>query len=144
MARLRSGKPFGALATVEEAAATTLAPSTLSRKPPNKSSWTSSTWPGISPGASATACTTPRSWVRPDGGCRSSSSTPVTTARRWCGKRTRPTAWTAEGLLIYLPPEAQDLLFDRITELSAAGSRVATEHIPDVAHLFAEPPRSSH
>lgn len=44
-----------------------------------------------------------------------------------------PTAWIAEGLLIYLPPEAQDLLFDRIDELSAAGSRVATEHIPDVA-----------
>lgn len=45
----------------------------------------------------------------------------------------RPTAWTAEGLLIYLPSEAQDLLFDRITELSAPGSRVATEHIPDVS-----------
>jgi len=45
---------------------------------------------------------------------------------------TRPTAWIAEGLLIYLPPEAQDLLFDRINELSAPGSRVATEHIPDV------------
>jgi methyltransferase (TIGR00027 family) len=42
-----------------------------------------------------------------------------------------PTAWIAEGLLIYLPPEAQDLLFDRINELSAPGSRVATEHIPD-------------
>jgi O-methyltransferase involved in polyketide biosynthesis len=35
-------------------------------------------------------------------------------------------------LLIYLPPEAQDALFDRITELSAPGSRVATEHIPDM------------
>ncbi|HTI75932.1 MAG TPA: class I SAM-dependent methyltransferase [Mycobacterium sp.] len=46
---------------------------------------------------------------------------------------TQPTAWIAEGLLIYLPPEAQDLLFDRINELSVAGSRVATEHIPDVA-----------
>jgi methyltransferase (TIGR00027 family) len=46
---------------------------------------------------------------------------------------TRPTAWIAEGLLIYLPPEAQDLLFDRINELSAPGSRVATEHIPDVS-----------
>ena len=46
---------------------------------------------------------------------------------------TQPTAWIAEGLLIYLPPEAQDLLFDRIDELSAPGSRVATEHIPDVA-----------
>jgi methyltransferase (TIGR00027 family) len=47
--------------------------------------------------------------------------------------RTRPTAWIAEGLLIYLPPEAQDLLFDRINELSAVGSRVATEHIPDIS-----------
>ena len=46
---------------------------------------------------------------------------------------TQPTAWIAEGLLIYLPSEAQDLLFDRINELSAAGSRVATEHIPDVS-----------
>jgi methyltransferase (TIGR00027 family) len=45
---------------------------------------------------------------------------------------TQPTAWIAEGLLIYLPSEAQDLLFDRINELSASGSRVATEHIPDV------------
>jgi methyltransferase (TIGR00027 family) len=44
----------------------------------------------------------------------------------------QPTAWIAEGLLIYLPPEAQDLLFDRIDELSATGSRVACEHIPDV------------
>jgi methyltransferase (TIGR00027 family) len=46
---------------------------------------------------------------------------------------THPTAWIAEGLLIYLPPEAQDLLFDRIDELSAPGSRVATEHIPDIS-----------
>ncbi|OBI73171.1 class I SAM-dependent methyltransferase [Mycobacterium sp. E740] len=45
----------------------------------------------------------------------------------------QPTAWIAEGLLIYLPPEAQDLLFDRIDELSAPGSCVATEHIPDVS-----------
>jgi methyltransferase (TIGR00027 family) len=45
----------------------------------------------------------------------------------------QPTAWSAEGLLIYLPPEAQDLLFDRIDDLSAPGSRVATEHIPDVS-----------
>jgi methyltransferase (TIGR00027 family) len=45
----------------------------------------------------------------------------------------QPTAWTAEGLLIYLPSEAQDLLFDRISELSAPGSRVATEHIPDIS-----------
>jgi methyltransferase (TIGR00027 family) len=51
---------------------------------------------------------------------------------------TKPTAWIAEGLLIYLPPEAQDLLFDRIDELSAPGSRLATEHIPDVSAFFDE------
>ncbi|MGO4442423.1 class I SAM-dependent methyltransferase [Mycobacterium sp. 2YAF39] len=51
---------------------------------------------------------------------------------------TQPTAWIAEGLLIYLPPEAQDLLFDRIDELSAPGSRLATEHIPDVSAFFDE------
>ena len=40
-----------------------------------------------------------------------------------------PTAWIAEGLLIYLPPDAQDRLFDNITALSAQGSRLATEHM---------------
>ncbi|OBF70143.1 SAM-dependent methyltransferase [Mycobacterium sp. 852002-51613_SCH5001154] len=40
-----------------------------------------------------------------------------------------PTAWSAEGLLVYLPPEAQDRLFDHIVGLSAAGSRIATEHM---------------
>jgi methyltransferase (TIGR00027 family) len=42
---------------------------------------------------------------------------------------TVPTAWIAEGLLVYLPPDAQDRLFDNITALSAPGSRVATEHM---------------
>jgi methyltransferase (TIGR00027 family) len=42
-----------------------------------------------------------------------------------------PTAWSAEGLLVYLPPEAQDRLLDNITELSAPGSRLATEYHPD-------------
>lgn len=41
---------------------------------------------------------------------------------------TRPTAWIAEGLLVYLPPEAQDRLLDNITALSAAGSRIAAEN----------------
>jgi methyltransferase (TIGR00027 family) len=41
----------------------------------------------------------------------------------------QPTAWIAEGLLVYLPPEAQDRLLDAITTLSASGSRVATEHM---------------
>jgi methyltransferase (TIGR00027 family) len=40
---------------------------------------------------------------------------------------TMPTAWAAEGLLPYLPAAAQDLLFERIDELSATGSRVAVE-----------------
>jgi methyltransferase (TIGR00027 family) len=44
---------------------------------------------------------------------------------------TQPTAWTAEGLLVYLPPDAQDRLFDNITTLSAPGSRLATEYHPD-------------
>ena len=38
-----------------------------------------------------------------------------------------PTAWLAEGLLMYLPAEAQDRLFAQVTELSAPGSRVAAE-----------------
>ena len=42
---------------------------------------------------------------------------------------TQPTAWIAEGLLVYLPPDAQDRLFDNITALSAPGSRLATEHM---------------
>lgn len=40
-----------------------------------------------------------------------------------------PTAWSAEGLLAYLPPEAQDRLFDNITALSGPGSRVASEYV---------------
>ena len=39
----------------------------------------------------------------------------------------RPTAWSAEGLLPYLPAAAQDLLFERIDELSADGSRITVE-----------------
>jgi O-methyltransferase involved in polyketide biosynthesis len=39
-------------------------------------------------------------------------------------------AWSAEGLLGCLPPQAQDNLLDTITELSAPGSRVATESKP--------------
>lgn len=42
----------------------------------------------------------------------------------------RPTAWIAEGLLLYLPPDAQDRLFDSVTAQSAPGSRLATEDYP--------------
>ncbi|TDW87762.1 methyltransferase (TIGR00027 family) [Kribbella pratensis] len=43
----------------------------------------------------------------------------------------QPAAWCAEGLLGYLAPDAQDRLLDTITELSAPGSRVATESRPN-------------
>lgn len=42
-----------------------------------------------------------------------------------------PTAWIAEGLLVYLPADAQDRLFETITALSAPGSRLATEYHRD-------------
>lgn len=38
-----------------------------------------------------------------------------------------PTAWLAEGLLMYLPADGQDRLFEQITALSAPGSRIAAE-----------------
>jgi methyltransferase (TIGR00027 family) len=41
--------------------------------------------------------------------------------------RTQPTAWLAEGLLPYLPSDAQDRLFEMFTALSAPGSQVAVE-----------------
>jgi methyltransferase (TIGR00027 family) len=56
----------------------------------------------------------------------------------------QPTAWSAEGLLVYLPPEAQDRLFDNVGALSAPGSRIATEHMdlkntpPDWAERLTE------
>ena len=46
-----------------------------------------------------------------------------------------PAAWSAEGLLVYLPADAQDRLFDNITALSAPGSRLATEYHPDPGAL---------
>lgn len=51
---------------------------------------------------------------------------------------TAPTAWLAEGLLIYLPPEAQDRLFDNITALSAPGSTIATEFVPGIVDFDAD------
>ena len=39
----------------------------------------------------------------------------------------RTTAWLAEGLLMYLPAAGQDRLFEQISRLSAAGSRIAVE-----------------
>jgi methyltransferase (TIGR00027 family) len=49
-----------------------------------------------------------------------------------------PTAWLAEGLLIYLPSEAQDRLFDNITALSVPGSAIATEYVPGLKDIDLE------
>lgn len=49
-----------------------------------------------------------------------------------------PSAWLAEGLLIYLPSEAQDRLFDNITAMSAPRSTVATEYVPGLKDLDPE------
>ncbi|WP_212746282.1 MULTISPECIES: SAM-dependent methyltransferase [unclassified Nonomuraea] len=43
----------------------------------------------------------------------------------------RPAAWLAEGILYALPPEAADLLLDRITALSAPASMLALDHMKD-------------
>jgi methyltransferase (TIGR00027 family) len=50
----------------------------------------------------------------------------------------RPAVWSAEGLVRYLPSQAQDLLFERIDSLSVAGSRVAS-NVP--APGFTDPGR---
>jgi methyltransferase (TIGR00027 family) len=55
-----------------------------------------------------------------------------------------PAAWSAEGLLVYLPDEAQDALFDNITALSAPGSRLAFEFVPDTAAFTDERWRAHH
>ena len=41
----------------------------------------------------------------------------------------RPTAWLAEGLVMYLPAQAQDRLLEQVGELSAPGSRIAVEAV---------------
>lgn len=43
----------------------------------------------------------------------------------------QPSAWIAEGLYGYLPPEAQDRLLDAVTALSAPGSRLGSEAVPN-------------
>jgi methyltransferase (TIGR00027 family) len=49
-----------------------------------------------------------------------------------------PTAWVAEGLLIYLPPDAQDRLLDQATAVSAPGSRFAAEHFDNLEMFNSE------
>jgi methyltransferase (TIGR00027 family) len=50
----------------------------------------------------------------------------------------QPCAWSAEGLVRYLPAQAQDLLFERMDSLSAAGSWLAS-NVP--ADGFLDPDR---
>ncbi|OBH64245.1 class I SAM-dependent methyltransferase [Mycobacterium sp. E2479] len=57
--------------------------------------------------------------------------------------RQAPSAWSAEGLVVYLPDEAQDALFDNITTLSVSGSRLAFEFVPDTA-VFGDPRWRAH
>jgi methyltransferase (TIGR00027 family) len=47
-----------------------------------------------------------------------------------------PSAWSAEGLMPYLPAAAQDLLFNRVQGLTVTGSRIAVEAL---APNFADP-----
>ena len=51
-----------------------------------------------------------------------------------------PTAWLAEGLLPYLPADAERLLFERVHALSAPGSRIAVEHIGGIGDRIAADP----
>lgn len=53
-------------------------------------------------------------------------------------------AWSAEGLVVYLPPGAQDTLFDHITALSVPGSRLAAEFVPDTRIFTDERYRTHH
>jgi methyltransferase (TIGR00027 family) len=55
-----------------------------------------------------------------------------------------PSAWSAEGLVVYLPPEAQDALFDNVTALSAPRSQLASEFVPDTTVFTDERWRSHH
>jgi methyltransferase (TIGR00027 family) len=50
---------------------------------------------------------------------------------------TKPTVWIAEGLFIgFLTPVTQDRLLDRVTRLSAAGSRLAVDYLPSRSVAF--------
>lgn len=51
---------------------------------------------------------------------------------------TKPSAWIAEGLFGYLPPEAQDRLLDAVTALSTPGSRLGSEAVPNTAGITDE------
>ncbi|OBG81200.1 SAM-dependent methyltransferase [Mycobacterium sp. E3298] len=47
----------------------------------------------------------------------------------------KPTVWIAEGLFGYLTPAAQDRLLEMVTALSAPGSRLGSEAVPNTADM---------
>jgi len=55
--------------------------------------------------------------------------------------RAAPTAWLAEGLLIYLSAAEAELLLHGISELSAPGSQLAFEHSPMAAAALTDQAR---
>lgn len=77
---------------------------------------------------------------------------PIDLREDWAGALTAagfdpglPTAWALEGLLPYLPGPAQDALFEKLHDLSAAGSHVAAELGPlpgELAEFAASMPPS--
>ena len=72
--------------------------------------------------------------AEPTAGCRRWSTTCARLAGCVAAGRVylaQPTAWSAEGLLAFLPPDAQDRLLDNVTALSAPGSRLASENMSD-------------
>ena len=52
-----------------------------------------------------------------------------------------PTAWLAEGLFPYLTDEAIDDLLGQVHELSAPGSRITADHVPQAPALSGTPSR---
>lgn len=50
--------------------------------------------------------------------------------------RSQPTAWLVEGLLPYLPDDAEERLLAAAHELSAPGSRIAVEHMRSLQMLL--------
>ncbi|MFI9723326.1 SAM-dependent methyltransferase [Streptomyces sp. NPDC052396] len=66
------------------------------------------------------------------------------TALREAGfDRSLPTVWLAEGLLPYLPADAEERLFQEIHRLSAPGSRLAVEQVSEIDKAVAATARAS-
>ena len=60
---------------------------------------------------------------------------PAALAEAGFDSRDRPTAWIAEGLFGYLPPEAQDRLFDQIDRAERTGQPLGAEGVSATAAI---------